>query len=205
MNSTRIEKLASLSGAGSVFALIAGAGLLGVYDYLPSSSSLVEIFSANSNKIILVGYLGLFSAALLMWFAGSLYTALSSVEGNKGRLSTIAFGGGVAASIAIGFGFSAVLAMGARAGSSHGLDASMAVSLYDLYGTLLGQMAAFAFAVLIGATGAVSLRTGMYPTWFGWASVIITLGLITPLGYFFLAFVLLWLMGVSVTLYRRTT
>ena len=110
----------------------------------------------------------------------------------------------MASSIAIGAGFSAVLALGARAGSTHGLDASMAVSLYDLYGTLLGQMAAFTFAVLIGATGSLSLRTEIFPTWFGWVSILIAVGLVSPIGYFIMAFTLIWLLGVSVALFRRT-
>ncbi len=205
MNSPRIEKLAPLSGAASVLILIVGTGLLGVYDYLPASDRLVEIFSSNSTKVIVIGYLGLFSAVLLMWFAGSIYTALTAHEGDKGRLSMIAFGGCVAAGIALGAGFSALLAVGARAGSADGLGAAEAVTLYDLYGTLLGQMAAFTFAVLIGATGVVSLRTAMFPTWFGWVSVLIALGLISPIGYFVLAFVLIWLLGVSLNLYRRGT
>lgn len=203
MNTTRIEKLAPLSGVGSVLALIAGAGLLGVYDYLPKSERLVEIFSSNSTKVIAVGYLGLFSAALLIWFSGSVHAALSKHEGERGRLSMIAFGGGVASSITIGAGFSAVLALGARAGAAEGLDAEMAVTLYDFYGTLLGQMAAFTFAVLISATGILSLRTAMFPSWFGWSSVLIAIGLVSPIGYFVLALVLLWLAGVSIALYRQ--
>jgi hypothetical protein len=205
MNSSRIEKIAPLTGAGSVLTLIVGAGLLGVYDYLPSSDRLADIFSSKSTTVIVVGYLGLFSAALLLWFAGSVYSALIVHEGDKGRLSMIAFGGGVSSSIAIGAGFSAILAIGARAGATDGLGTAQAVTLYDFYGTILGQMAAFTFAVLIGATGALSLRTGVFPTWFGWASVVIAIGLITPIGYFVLAFTLIWLMGVSVTLYRRTS
>lgn len=205
MNSSRIAKLAPLSGAASVLLLIAGTGLLGVYDYLPESNRLVEIFSSNSTKVIVIGYLGLFSAALLMWFAGSIYSALNEREGDKGRLSMIAFGGGLASAITLGAGFSALLAVGARAGAADGLSAAVAVTLYDLYGTLLGQMAAFTFAVLVGATGIVSIRTAIFPPWFGWASLLIALGLVTPLGYFFLALVLIWLVGVSLTLYRQRT
>jgi hypothetical protein len=205
MNSSRIAKLAPLSGAASVLLLIAGTGLLGVYDYLPESNRLVEIFSSNSTKVIVIGYLGLFSAALLLWFAGSIYSALNEREGDKGRLSMIAFGGGLASAITSGAGFSALLAVGARAGAADGLSAAVAVTLYDLYGTLLGQMAAFTFAVLVGATGIVSIRTAIFPPWFGWVSLLIALGLVTPLGYFFLALVLIWLVGVSLTLFRQRT
>jgi hypothetical protein len=203
MNSSRIEKIAPLSGAALVLLLIVGAGLLGVYDYLPSADRLVEIFSGNSTRIIVVGYLGLFSAVFLMWFSRSVYAALSEHEGGSKRLSMIAFGGGVASSIALGLGFTSILAMGARVGAVGGISPAEAVTQYDLYGTILGQMAAFTFAVLIGATAAVSLRTSMFPNWFGWVSLLIALGLVTPLGYFFLALVLIWLVGVSIWLYRQ--
>jgi hypothetical protein len=203
MNSSRLEKYAPLSGAASVLLLIIATGLLGVYDYLPGSDKLVEIFSGNSTNTVVVGYLGLFSAALIIWFAGSVYATLKEREGGTGRISMIAFAGCVASGITLGTGFSAVLTIGARAGGVDGISAAEAVTLYDLYGTLLGQMAAFTFAVLIGATAAVSLRTAMFPSWFGWASVIIALGLVSPIGYFALAFVLIWIVGVSITFYRQ--
>ena len=77
------------------------------------------------------------------------------------------------------------------------------MTLYDIYSTILGQMAAFTFAVLIGATAIIALRTAMSPAWFGWTSVIIALGLVSPIGYFMLAFALVWLLGVSIWLYWR--
>jgi hypothetical protein len=192
-----------LSGAASILFLIAASGFLGVYDYLPSADRLVNIFSDNSTKVILVGYLGLFAAALLLWFAGSVHASFAAREGGAGRLSMIAFAGCMASAIVLGTGFTAVLAIGARAGAVDGLGAAQVVTLYDFYGTLLGQLGAFTFAVFIGATGVLSFRTAMYPAWFGWASVLIAIGLVSPIGYFVLAFTLLWVPGVSISLYRR--
>lgn len=203
MNNSRLEKLAPLTGAASVLVMMVASGMLGVYDYLPLADRLVEIFSGNSTKVIVVGYLGLLSAVLLMWFAGSVYVALREREGGAGRLSMVAFGGCVASGIALGTGFTALLAIGARVGAEGGISPAESVTLYDLYGTILGQMAAYTWAVLIGATAVISLRTAMLPSWFGWASVLIALGLISPIGYFVLALALVWLFGVSIWLYRR--
>jgi hypothetical protein len=203
MNKTRFEKLAPLSGAASVLVMMVGTGMLGVYDYLPAADRLVEIFSGNSNRIKVIGYLGLFSAVLLMWFAGSIYSALSEQEGGNGRLSMVAFGGCLASGITLGSGFSALFALGARVGAAGGINPAEAVTLYDIYGTILGQMTAFTFAVLIGAAAVIALRTAMFPTWIGWASVLIALGLVSPVGYFVLGFALVWLFGVSILLYRR--
>lgn len=204
MNTSRIERFAPLSGAISMLFLILASGLLGVYDYLPSADRLLDFFSSNSTKTIVVGYLGLFSAVFMLWFAGSVHASFTAREGGAGRMSMIAFAGCVASAIVLGAGFTAVLAIGARAGAPEGLDAIQAVTLYDFYGTLLGQMGAFTFAVFIGATGVLSFQTTIFPAWFGWASVLIAIGLVSPFGYFVLAFILLWVPGVSISLYRRS-
>ena len=203
MNRINIEKFAPLSGIGSVLLLVTATGFLGVYDYLPTADRLMEAFSSNSTKIILIGYLGLLSSALLMWFAGSIFKFFSKSEGGSHRLSMVAFGGCIASGISLGLGFSGLVATGARLGASGGITPAGIVTLYDLYGTILGQMAAFTFAVFIDAAGIIVLRNGMYRKWFGWISVVIALGLISPIGYFILAFALVWLLGISISLYLR--
>ena len=104
-----------------------------------------------------------------MWFAGSVFSALREREGGTGRLSMVAFGGGVASGVTLAIGFSAILASGARAGTEGGITPVEAVTMYDLYGQILGQGFAITMAVFIGATGVVSLRTAIFPKWFGWA------------------------------------
>ena len=81
----------------------------------------------------------------------------------------VAFGGGVASGVTLAIGFSAILASGARAGTEGGITPVEAVTMYDLYGQILGQGFAITMAVFIGATGVVSLRTAIFPKWFGWA------------------------------------
>lgn len=93
MNESRLEKLSPLSGAASVLVMIIGAGMLGVYDYLPTADRLVDVFSGSSTRVIVIGYLGLFSAVLMMWFAGNIHEFLNKHEGGSGRLSMVAFGG----------------------------------------------------------------------------------------------------------------
>ncbi|MFQ5943637.1 MAG: hypothetical protein ACE5JF_08800, partial [Anaerolineales bacterium] len=91
----------------------------------------------------------------------------------------------------------------ARAGAAGGLSPIAAVISFDLYGALLGNLAAFTFAVFIGATALVWLRTSRSPRWTGWASAVLGLGLLSPIGYFFAALAMVWLIGVSISLYRR--
>jgi hypothetical protein len=198
-----LEKLAPLTGVIAVVLLGAGAALFGVYDYLPPAERLQETLSDNAGTVTIGGYLGSISAFFLIWFAGSVFSALREREGGARRLSAVAFGGGVASGIALAIGFSAIIASGARAGAEGGITPVEAVTMYDLYSQVLGQGFAVTMAVFIGATAVVSLRTAMFPAWFGWASALIAVGLLTPIAYIVLAAVLVWLIVVSIWLYRR--
>ncbi len=203
MNKSRLERLAPLTGVIAVVLFGIGAALLGIYEYLPTADRLVEILSGNATNVLAGGYLGSISAFFLMWFAGSVFSALREREGGTGRLSMVAFGGGVTSGVALAIGFSAILASGARAGTEGGITPVEAVTMYDLYAQVVGGMLAITMAVFIGATAVVSLRTLIFPKWFGWVSALIAFGLLTPVGYAALALVLVWLLVVSVWLYGR--
>ncbi len=202
MNDSRFGKLAPLSGALAVVLMLV-AQPLGARDYLPSADRAVEIFSDIRMKLIAGTSIGLISAFFLVWFAGSLYRALYKREGGSGWLAMVAFGGGVTTAIAFAARYTVIATAGARANSPGGISPMGAVTLYDLSGSLVSQMAAFALAVFIGATAVVSLRTMMFPTWFGWLSILITIGLLSPMGPIVFFIALVWLLVVSIWLYRR--
>lgn len=203
MKESSLEKLAPLTGVLSAVLIMAGAAMFGVYEYLPSGERIQAILSQNPTRVSIAGYVGSISAFFLMWFAASLYKTLRQREDNAGRLSMLAFGGGIASGIALAIGFSALIASGARAGAEGGISSVEALTLYDLYGQVLGQMFAVTMAVFIAASGVVSLRRGLTQAWFGWGSILIAIGLLTPIAYVVLALVLVWLIGVSVWLYLR--
>ncbi|GMR09208.1 MAG: hypothetical protein BMS9Abin28_0026 [Anaerolineae bacterium] len=205
MKDSRLEKLAPLTGVVMVVLMAIGAALLGIYDYLPTADRLKEILSDNATNVFAGGYIGSISAFFMIWFTGSVFSALREREGGTGRLSMVAFGGGVASGVALAVGFSAILASGARAGTESGITPVEAVTMYDIYGQVLGGVFAIAMAVFIGATAVVSLRTLMFPKWFGWVSALIAFGLLTPFAYAVLALVLVWLLVLSIWLYRRGT
>lgn len=203
MNDSRLEKLAPLSGVITVVLMIAGAAMFGVYDYLPPADKLTEILSDNPTRVFTAGYLGSISAFFLIWFAGIVFNTLRKQEGGTGWLSSVAFGGGVASSVALAAGFTAILTTGTRIGAEGGISPIELVTIYDLYSQILGQMFAITMAVFIGATAALSLRTGIFPSWFGWASALIALGLLTPIAYIVLALVLVWVLVVSIWFYNK--
>jgi hypothetical protein len=205
VSDNRLEMLSPLTGVIMVVLMMAGALLASAFDYSPTTDRAVEIFSKNSNRVAIAGLVGAISAILLAWFAGSVFSALHEREGGTGRLSMIAFGGCVFCAIGMALGYMVIYAAGARAGRPGGVSPEQAVMMYDLYTAILGGVVSVGLAVFIGAAGAVSLRTQLFPTWLGWASVVFAIGLLTPLNYIFEGLALIWVVVVSIRLYRPGT
>ena len=118
-------------------------------------------------------------------------------------LSSVAFGGGVAAAVVVGISFVGMFAAGLRAGAPGGVTPVGAVTMYDFWTQLSGQLFGIFMAVFISAVAISSLRTGFFPAWFGWVSLAIAFGLLTPFAYAVLGFAILWLLVVSIWLYMR--
>ncbi len=203
MNESRLERLAPLSGLISVVLIIFGAIVISNNDYLPPAEEVADFLNGNPTRVSTGAYIASVSAFFLIWFAGSVRSALMEREGGTGRLSTVAFGGGVAAAAALGTSFTANLSAGLRAGAPGGITPIGAVTMFDFWGQVMGQMFAISLAVLIGAAAVISLRNGVFPTWFGWVSALVAFGLLTPFAYIVLFFAVVWLLVVSIWLYIR--
>ena len=203
MKGSRFERLAPLTGVVSVVLFVVGAVVISNYDYLPPAEKVADFLNGNPTRISTGAYLSSISAFFLIWFAGSVRSALIVKEGGTGRLSTVAFGGGVAAAAAMGISFTAIMSAGLRAGAPGGITPVGAVTMFDFWGQIAGQMFAICLAVFIGATAVVSIRRDVFPTWFGWVSALVATGLLTPFAYFILFFAVVWLVVVSIWLYVR--
>ncbi|MCZ6461605.1 MAG: hypothetical protein O6705_05145, partial [Actinobacteria bacterium] len=149
------ERFAPLTGVVFVVLLVAGVVVINNYDYLPPAAE-IESFYVDSSTAISVGaFLALLSVFFFLWFLGSVRSTLRVAEGGTGRLSAVAFGGGVAAAAAMIVGYSATLAAAQRAGTTGGIGADAATSLHDLASVLVGNTAPIAFAVLVAAAALV--------------------------------------------------
>ncbi len=203
MDNSRTERFSLLSGVVAVLLLLAGSALIGIYDYLPPAEEIADYITDNDARVQGGGYLGSIAAVFLLWFSGSVRSALATREGGTGRLSNIAFGGGIGASIAVALGFSAIIAAGSRAGADGGITAIGAITFHDLWGQFLGYANGLMLAVFVAATSIVSLGTNIFPKWFSWLSLLLAIGLITPLNYIFLYGGVAWLFVVSVWLFVK--
>ena len=204
MNQNRLERLSPLSGVLSVLIMAVGILLFNYYEFLPAAESIAGFMNSNAYQVSTGGYIASLSTFFLIWFVGSVRSTLYEHEGGSGRLSTIAFGGGLAAAVVLGISFVGLFAMGLRAGAPGGLTPAGAVTLYDFWSQLTGQLFAIFMAVFISSVAVISLRTGLFPAWFSWASLIVAIGLLTPFAYAVLGFALLWLLVVSIWLYIKS-
>ena len=200
MKTSLLGKFTSLTGLISVVLLVGGNLIFSVYDYLPSAERLVEVFNENPLVAQVSGYVVTLAAFFMIWFAGGFYKVLRKQEGESPLFSVIAFSGGVGSGLALLIGYSAIITAGARAATGGGISSGEAVTLYDFYSHIMGQMFPVTFALFMGASAVVSLRSGLFPAWLGWVSLVIALGLLTPIGYIVIILALLWLLIMSLSI-----
>ena len=203
MSASRWERLAPLTGAAFTVLYFVGFGLIGEVGgtSTPSPGEIVDLLEDGPVQILVGVYLSLVSVAFLLWFLGSLRTKLRVGEGGTGRLSAVALGGGVAAATAMVLSFASIGQAAVRADSGEGISPEAALVFYDLYRAILGGAVPIGFAVLIGATSVVSFRTRVFPAWLLWSSVVVAIGLVSPLLFIFVFFAFIWVLVVSVWLF----
>jgi hypothetical protein len=203
VNKFRLSQLAPLTGIVSVALLIVGLTTIGMNDYLPSVDRVVAFLNDKAAQMGTWVYLGLLSAFLMVWFAGSVSSASDSGEGDAGRLARIAFGGGLAAGIVLALTFAMTSAAADRASSAGGISPEGATTLYDLRSSLVGAALPISLALFAGAAGAAILRNKVFPAWLGWLGVLAALAALSPVGYLGQVGPMLWIAIASIWLSVR--
>lgn len=203
MSDSRWAQIAPLTGVGFVLLLSAGVLTINNYAYLTPAEEVKAFYEANAARVSGGAYLILVSAVSLLWFAGSLRSALRTAEGGTGRLSAVAFAGGLAAAAAIMVAMSAILTISELARVEGVVPGDAAMMLHGFSQNLMGVMLPVALGVMIAATAVVAYRTRFLPRWSIWVSGIIALGSISPLAYLVGAAAILWIAVMSFVLYTR--
>lgn len=194
-------RYAPLSGLLAVALVVVSIVVTGFDDVATDDSTqeVIDFWTDNDGQQIAGATLGALSLVPLLWFLGSLRSALRTAEGGTGRLSAIAYAGGV------------VLVAGAAVDSS--LQFAVAESVGDvppgvtqtlsvLYGDFF-LVFPVGLGTLLLATSIVSLRTKVLPAWLGWAAFALGILSLTPIGFFAFIVVLAWIAVVSVVLFRQ--
>jgi len=202
MNKFRLSQLAPLTGIVAVALLIVSLTTIGMNNYLPSVDSLVAFLDDNAAQMGTWVYIGLLAAFLMVWFAGSLSSAIDTGKGDAGRLARVAFGGGLATGIVMAVTFAMTSAAADRAGSAGGgISPEGATTLYDLRSSLVGAALPFTLALFAGAAGAAIIQSRKFPAWFGWLGVLAALASLSPVGYLGQVVPMIWLAIASIWLF----
>ncbi len=133
-------------------------------------------YFGKHDSVVLGSFLLMLSVAFFLWFLGSLRAFLSDAEQGPGRLSSVAYGGGIVTA-ALMLTLPAVSVLGAM--DVDHLSPDAAKTMFILGDASL-YPAAMAAAVLTIATGLVVLRAKALPGWFGWLSLVLGLWLLVP-------------------------
>lgn len=139
------------------------------------------------------------AAVSLLFFAASLRRSLRSSEGGGGILSVAALAGGIVA--AAGIGVDASLRF-AAAELADKVDPVVTQTLNALWANFFFPMVV-GLATLVLATSLAAFRSRIVPVWLAWIGILIFVVFFTPLG--FGAFIAsgVWILIVSILLWRR--
>jgi hypothetical protein len=196
-------------GAASGLGVVVLAAAATAFERAPVTAA---DFAANRTALVTQSMLFLAGAAASLWFIGSLRTYLMRAEGGPGRVSTVAFGAGIAW-VTVN-----MLAQAFQVGvaGDPGGDAPDAV-LNTMSATF--TIANLPLAVMLMAVAVVSLRHHAFPRWLGWLAVVAAaahavlwlstaaasgpLASDSALSFVLYPFVLVWLVPATVVMMRR--
>jgi hypothetical protein len=203
------ERWSPLTGVLSVVCSVFGTLLvLGQPQDKDSDTKIVAYFASHSHRV--QGVVGFFvflaGILLLLVFLGILRERLAAAEGGAGLLSTLAFGGGVASAVI--WVASMLIARADTFAASTTSKFHVDPNSYRMFAdtAYFGWVAAtFVGALVVWATSAVALRTGILPRWFGRLGILA--GVSQLFGIFFFPFFVwwIWLVAAAILLVVRPT
>jgi hypothetical protein len=206
------------AGIGFVVLAFVGFGLPGAPPKADDSAAKIAKFFVDKRDELLTGdVLLLLAGVFFLWFLGALRSYLRAAEGGEGRLSSAAFGGGVAGVVLLLAGAAAINAAAYRATGTQA-DPNLQRTLFDLSNAFFA-MAGAGFGVFAGAASCSAARSGALPRWLVWSGSVVALLQILTLTTLFaksgelaaggaISFVpaslaLLWVLAVSILMMRR--
>lgn len=158
-----------------------------------SDAKISAYYTSHSHQIRdIVGFFIFLAGILfLLGFLAALRSRLVVAEGTPGRLTALAFGSGVASAIlfVIAFAMFTAAAFTANDTGKFRLDPNTFRLVNDL-GYVVWVGAVIVAALLVWATSAIALRSGLLPKWFAWLGVLA--GILQLLAIFFVPVFILW-------------
>jgi hypothetical protein len=199
MGSQRLERLAPLLGV--VFTVLFAVGFLISGDTPDSDATGEEVVTHydDMGKILLSVALLLAAALVFMFFAGLLRHRL--ITNGPDWLASVVFGGAVVYVVGLGLFASSQFAL-VEAADANQSAAAQTLNVLD-NNNFAPSVIGLAVVLLASAWHVLAARS--LPIWLGWVALILgILALAGPAG--FIAFLLfpLWVLAVSIAMFRRT-
>ncbi len=210
MSFPRWERWGPLSGVATIACwIVAFAVSNNSLDSSSSDAKITAYYTSHSHQIrdIVAFFIFLAGILFLLGFLVSLRSRLVDAEGQPARLTALAFGSGVV-SATLWF-FAVAFFTGTAFVSNETGKFRVDPNTYRVFndtGYLAWVGAVVVAALVVWATAAVALRSGLLPKWFCWLSVLA--GILQLLAVFFIpAFIFWgWVLIVSLLLvFRRQT
>ena len=200
------ERHAPLTGVVAVVLWVIGAILLqsgGRADQEAAASEHLTFYAENEGKILTGAFLFGLGTLFFIWFLGSLRDRLYRGEGSTGRVSAIAWGGGLVTAALLLANLAPDIAAALTDDEVLAPAAAQALNVLTVGFFAAAELAA---AVLTAAAALAIWRTGVLPRWLALASAALALWLlIVPIGWLGLIFGFpLWVLITSVLLYMST-
>jgi hypothetical protein len=193
-----LERFAPLAGIVFVALLILSFVIGGdPPDVDESTTEVAQFWADDEDAQIASAVIGALAVVFLLWFLGSLRSALRSAEGLTGRLSAVAFAGGLI--LAVGGVMNSAVQF-AAADTAAEVPAAVTHSLAALLDGLW-----IPFPVGIGtlflATGVLAVRSGVLPVWLGALTIVLGIAALTPIGWVVFFAFLAWVVVMSVLMF----
>ena len=201
MQRSRLERYAPLAGV-VFFVILVVAVIVGGSDTPDNDDSTAKVvawWARHDSDQIAASILAVYAMGALVWFAASVRSAIARVEGGTGRLATLSFVG----SVFVGIGLLVSATFGFAAADTVGDVPATVTQTLSVLNNDSWFPIPLGIALMVGAAGIAALRYGWLPKWAGWLSLVIAVVAVTPVGFFGVMAGVLWVLVVSIVLFRR--
>lgn len=182
MDEARYERIGAATGLAAVVLFVLGFLVTPTAPGVDADAQEVFTYFVEDQDPIRLGVLLLaLGIGALVWFLGTLRTALANAELGSERLASIAFGAGVVSIAALTFELGTLATAAFRPEQT---TPELTRAIWDL-GTMVAGVASVSFAVFFAAIAVATLRTAALPRQLGWLAAVTALATVLGVGRLF--------------------
>jgi hypothetical protein len=203
MNRSTLERLAPLTGILFVALFIASFAITGeTPDINDTQDEVVSFWQDNDTEAMFGAAMIMWGSIFAVWFGGSLRGALRRASDDADRLAALTFAGWVILAVGAcafaGFSFAA-----ADVADESNVPPDV-IQAFSILGEDFFPILSAGLAIAMLAGGIATLRYGGIPRWLGYVAVLLGITAATPVGFFSFMLTGIWVIIVSIVLYRGT-